>query len=126
MSGVVNHTVAEKAMAVKADELIRKPFQPQDLILRVKNLLNPKSATANADSSPLGSEHAAATANPLTGLFAPAAAPAGPAAWQAPRVAPTDAARPPPSVRAVFFRTRRGQRPARSTSLFGGIAEMEE
>ncbi|MGB8674848.1 MAG: response regulator, partial [Candidatus Acidiferrales bacterium] len=63
MSGVVNRTVAERAMAVKADELIRKPFQPQDLILRVKNLLNPKSATANADSSPLGSEHAAATAN---------------------------------------------------------------
>src|SRR5476649_2264150 len=38
MSGVVNRTVAEKAMAVKADELIRKPFQPQDLIARVKNL----------------------------------------------------------------------------------------
>ena len=32
MSGVVNRTVAEKATAVKADELIRKPFQPQDLI----------------------------------------------------------------------------------------------
>ncbi|MGC1661057.1 MAG: response regulator [Candidatus Acidiferrales bacterium] len=102
MSGVVNRTVAERAMAVKADELIRKPFQPQDLILRVKNLLNPKSPTANADSSPLGPEHAAVAANPLTGLFAPAAAPASPIAWQAPRVAPTDAARPPrPS--APFF-----------------------
>jgi CheY-like chemotaxis protein len=88
MSGLVNRTVAERAMAVKADELIRKPFQPQDLILRVKNLLNPKSATANADSSPLGPEHAAAAANPLTGLFAPVAAPASPAAWQAPRLAP--------------------------------------
>ncbi len=42
MSGVVNRTVAEKAMAVKADELVRKPFQPQDLIQRVKNLLYPK------------------------------------------------------------------------------------
>ncbi len=31
MSGVVNRTVAEKAMQVKADELVRKPFQPQDL-----------------------------------------------------------------------------------------------
>ncbi len=46
MSGVVNKSVAEKAMAVKADELIRKPFQPQDLIVRVKSLLNPKPAGA--------------------------------------------------------------------------------
>jgi CheY-like chemotaxis protein len=40
MSGVVNRQVAEKAFAVKADELIRKPFQPGDLIGRVKQLLN--------------------------------------------------------------------------------------
>ena len=39
MSGVVNRAVAEKAFAVKADELLRKPFQPQDLIARVKHLL---------------------------------------------------------------------------------------
>jgi CheY-like chemotaxis protein len=39
MSGVVNKQVAEKAFAVKADELIRKPFQPGDLIGRVKQLL---------------------------------------------------------------------------------------
>ncbi len=52
MSGVVNKAVAEKAMAVKADELIRKPFQPQDLILRVKNLLNPKSASARSVDAP--------------------------------------------------------------------------
>ena len=32
MSGVVNRAVAEKAFAVRADELLRKPFQPQDLI----------------------------------------------------------------------------------------------
>ena len=31
MSGVVNRAVAERAFAVKADELLRKPFQPQDL-----------------------------------------------------------------------------------------------
>src|SRR5271157_5523015 len=30
MSGVVNRAVAERAFIVKADELIRKPFQPQD------------------------------------------------------------------------------------------------
>ena len=47
MSGVVNKQVAEKAFAVKADELIRKPFQPGDLIGRVKQLLN-KSAKASA------------------------------------------------------------------------------
>ena len=52
MSGVVNRAVAEKAMAVRADELIRKPFQPQDLIARVKNLLNPKIAgAAHSDNS---------------------------------------------------------------------------
>ena len=43
MSGVVNRTVAERAFAVKAAELIRKPFQPQDLISRVKHLLQPKA-----------------------------------------------------------------------------------
>ena len=49
MSGVVNRNVAEKAFAVKADELIRKPFQPQDLIARVKQLLeNRKNAPATA------------------------------------------------------------------------------
>src|ERR1700720_1065637 len=45
MSGVVNKTVADKAVAVKADELIRKPFQPQELIARVKSLLGPKVVT---------------------------------------------------------------------------------
>src|ERR1700745_1512360 len=39
MSGVVNKSVADKAVAVKADELIRKPFQPQELIRRVHTLL---------------------------------------------------------------------------------------
>src|SRR5438270_174238 len=46
MSGVVNRSVAEKAFSVKADELIRKPFQPQDLIARVRHLLRPASAVA--------------------------------------------------------------------------------
>src|SRR5579863_364691 len=48
MSGVVNRTVAEKAMAVKADELVRKPFQPQDLIIRVKTLLYPNAPAPRA------------------------------------------------------------------------------
>jgi CheY-like chemotaxis protein len=62
MSGVVNRAVAEKATAVKADELMRKPFQPHDLIVRVKTLLGqggssilrPEDNFANesADGSP--------------------------------------------------------------------------
>jgi len=79
MSGVVNRIVAEKAMAVKADELIRKPFQPQDLILRVKNLLGVKSpapapVTDTADPS-RAALPAASGSQPhaLANLFAPAA-----------------------------------------------------
>ena len=65
MSGVVNKSVADKAVSVKADELIRKPFQPQELIGRVKSLLEPKKAkeTAAAERQP---DIAA-----LSSLFAP-------------------------------------------------------
>src|SRR5690349_19642172 len=52
MSGVVNRAVAEKAFSVKADELIRKPFQPQDLITRVKHLLKSDHATPDASQAP--------------------------------------------------------------------------
>src|SRR5580693_2108991 len=65
MSGVVNKSVADRAVAVKADELIRKPFQPQDLIGRVKSLLEPKRA---ADAPAL---ERTAVPNPLNSLFAP-------------------------------------------------------
>ena len=68
MSGVVNKSVADKAVSVKADELIRKPFQPQDLIGRVKSLLEPKSA-ASVVERPTSS-------NTLSSLFAPPPAPA--------------------------------------------------
>jgi CheY-like chemotaxis protein len=75
MSGVVNKTVADKAVSVKADELIRKPFQPQELIGRVKALLNPKPApTAMPDRT--ASPSAAGAPNVLTNLFAPPPAPA--------------------------------------------------
>jgi CheY-like chemotaxis protein len=65
MSGVVNKTVADKAVAVGADELIRKPFQPQELISRVKALLSPKltSPPSERPSQP----------HSLTSLFAPPA-----------------------------------------------------
>jgi CheY-like chemotaxis protein len=68
MSGVVNKTVADKAIAVKADELIRKPFQPQELIGRVKSLLGPKLAPPPAQERHVG-------ASSLQTLFAPPAPP---------------------------------------------------
>jgi twitching motility two-component system response regulator PilH len=65
MSGVVNKSVADKAVAVKADELIRKPFQPQELIGRVKSLLGPK----RAPDAPVAEGPAASSV--LNSLFAP-------------------------------------------------------
>ena len=68
MSGVVNRAVAERAFAVKADELLRKPFQPQDLITRVKHLLKPKGQPA---ATPINANSAAAA---LTSIFSAASA----------------------------------------------------
>src|SRR5215469_5038002 len=65
MSGVVNKSVADKAVSVKADELIRKPFQPQELINRVKALLEPKSV------APAPPAERSATTSALSNLFAP-------------------------------------------------------
>jgi CheY-like chemotaxis protein len=65
MSGVVNKNVADRAVAVQADELVRKPFQPQELIGRVKNLLGYSVAPAQAvPERPAG-------APSLSSLFAP-------------------------------------------------------
>src|SRR6202158_4509878 len=89
MSGVVNKSVADKAVSVKADELIRKPFQPQELIARVKSLLDPKgSATA------LPVERSGPS-NALSNLFAPAPVPVVPK-----NVAPPPPASPPTSESA--------------------------
>ena len=71
MSGVVNKSVADRAVSVKADELIRKPFQPQELIARVKSLLDPKGATPPAAER-------SGPSSALNNLFAPAPAPAAP------------------------------------------------
>jgi CheY-like chemotaxis protein len=82
MSGVVNKSVADRAVAVQADELVRKPFQPQELIGRVRNLLNagkqPEAEQAEQSSAPSG----------LDSLFAPPPAP--------PRVSPISVAPPSP------------------------------
>ena len=72
MSGVVNKSVADKAVSVKADELIRKPFQPQELIGRVKSLLQPKLAKEAVPAE----RHLDTSA--LSSLFAPPPAPPAP------------------------------------------------
>jgi DNA-binding response OmpR family regulator len=66
MSGVVNKSVADKAVAVQADELIRKPFQPQELIGRVRTLLTPKETAATQAT------RERTNSNALQNLFAPA------------------------------------------------------
>jgi CheY-like chemotaxis protein len=91
MSGVVNKQVAEKAFSVKADELIRKPFQPGDLIGRVKQLLGktskqvpapvaaPATPSPTAVMPPLPQPPASANANAmatLSSIFSAATRPA--------------------------------------------------
>jgi DNA-binding response OmpR family regulator len=70
MSGVVNKNVADKAVSVGADELIRKPFQPQELIARVKSFLEPKPELNNAPAAPTPRGSSSAS---LSSLFAPPA-----------------------------------------------------
>jgi CheY-like chemotaxis protein len=106
MSGVVNRAVAEKAFSVKADELIRKPFQPQDLITRVKHLLksdHEASAPAPTNAAAaLSSIFAAPPANGSAAKPKPVAAPQASAAadFPAPPVssfsAPVPTATPTP------------------------------
>ena len=106
MSGVVNKAVAEKAFAVKADELIRKPFQPQDLITRVRHLLHPSGAPMPAPvaalapvaaSAALSSIFAASQGRPLAPpprMASPARAP-----FAAPAPMPAAPAPAPPAAR---------------------------
>jgi CheY-like chemotaxis protein len=106
MSGVVNRAVAERAFAVKADELLRKPFQPQDLIARVKHLLKPNGAPA---PTPAAAANAAVALSSIFSAAAPmpprsAPAPAVPAQQRAVAVGPVApapvaaSAAPAPSV----------------------------
>jgi CheY-like chemotaxis protein len=98
MSGVVNKTVAEKAMAVKADELIRKPFHPQDLIARVKGLLGNKFSLPASPSrdvvpaGPLPAPGPVEAAKTLANFFAPPAETAPLAVASGPQFAPAPTA----------------------------------
>src|SRR5437868_9720151 len=130
MSGVVNRSVAEKAFSVKADELIRKPFQPQDLITRVRHLLRPASAlpaaspaTAAAATAALSSIFSGAPpadggqvrrpvpimppapttpASPLAAGFSPSAVVQPTPAYSAPAAAPPAPAQSAPRAAAVI------------------------
>ncbi len=100
MSGVVNKSVAEKAISVRADELIRKPFQPQELVSRVRGLLHPRTVEVS------GAEEKRPAAKPLSSIFAPPppapaqGAPPAPPEYAWPRalaeaLTPQPAAQPP-------------------------------
>src|ERR1700675_847962 len=97
MSGVVNRTVAEKAMQVKADELVRKPFQPQDLIARVKSLLNPAGAAQRGSLRDEEANSSQAASRVLSGLFSP---PLGQQNGAPPKAAPANFASPNPATSA--------------------------
>jgi CheY-like chemotaxis protein len=105
MSGVVNKSVADKAVSVKADELIRKPFQPQELIGRVKSLLEPKSATP----APVAERQA--PSNALSNLFSPPPAPAPPRSAAPPPPAPATPESAWPRALAEAFTPRQPMQP---------------
>ncbi len=121
MSGVVNRAVAEKAFSVKADELIRKPFQPQDLITRVKHLLRDQKEPAEA---PVQAAQAAAA---LSSIFASApagVAPPRPRTLAAP--APSQAMAPLPVTAPVAVAVAPPQPVANGTgpSVSGDVAKL--
>ena len=110
MSGVVNKSVADKAVSVKADELIRKPFQPQELIARVKSLLEPKPAVDERAGDAAGASSA------LSSLFAPPPVAAPPAGFSSPALPHPAEARtrqsPWPGTLAEAFAPRQAGVPA--------------
>jgi CheY-like chemotaxis protein len=116
MSGVVNRAVAEKAFSVKADELIRKPFQPQDLITRVKHLLKsdneaPTPAPTNAVAA-LSSIFAAPAGNGTAAKAKPVSLPQASAAADLPT---------PPAVSASSLMPTASPTPAMTN---GATAKM--
>lgn len=110
MSGVVNREVAEKAFAVRAAELVRKPFQPQDLITRVKQLLHPNAVSGQAAPS-------ASAAEALSNIFA------------APKAQSTEVAPPKPVIAPVVNPARASvatSKPAPIASSGPGALELSK
>src|SRR5262249_27374287 len=120
MSGVVNRTVAEKAFAVKADELIRKPFQPQDLINRVKHLLRLPGAPP-APPTPAAASHALSS---IFGGSAPQATPTNGGAARSAPPTPRPAAPPasPPVANAVAAAFATAPAPAKPAAPAAAVA----
>jgi CheY-like chemotaxis protein len=120
LSGVVNREVADKAFSVKADELIRKPFQPQDLIARVKQLLAPKPAPQSAPAPPAPTNGTNLPGAVLGGIFgsSPSPARAGTPAMVLP------AGTVPPPLRNPFAAPP-AQMPARSAHAESSKVRLE-
>ena len=144
MSGVVNRSVAEKAFSVKADELIRKPFQPQDLIARVRHLLRPAGAIPAATPAAAAAATAALSsifsgappanggqvrrpvpimppapttpASPLAAAFSPSAVAQPTPAYSVPAAAPPAPAQSAPRAAAVTPAPASGRTAAPSTA----------
>jgi len=130
MSGVVNKQVAEKAFSVKADELIRKPFQPQDLITRVRHLLKSNAAPAVPVPPPMAAATAVAA---LSSIFQqPAksrpAAPVPGAAASMPAAAPVTApiAVPVAAPRAAAPMPEPPPRPGSPAPSAAGSADVQK
>jgi CheY-like chemotaxis protein len=139
MSGIVNQSVAEKATTVKADELIRKPFQPQDLVARVKNLIGSKplgSVLSPEETAPIPFPAARSTSDVLSNFFSPPQATTLPAALPTPRedapptiaqIAPIQSRPNPPAapVQAASPVVRPAAPPAENQKLRNEIRRLE-
>jgi CheY-like chemotaxis protein len=120
MSGIVNQSVAEKAMTVKADELIRKPFQPQDLIARVKGLIGAKHPGLMASGSVAATPSSRPQAEALSDLFS--TTPAAPPPAQA---APPQRIEPGPSPAPARIETARAVAQAAKSPAAAPVASAQ-
>jgi len=115
MSGIVNSMVLERAAAVRSDEVMRKPFTPEELSSKIDSLLESVQAYAPAEPAPSMVQSPAAAlmeaapplaVSPLV-IAAPVVAAAPMEADLPPAVSPVVAAAPmeadlPPAVSPVL------------------------